>query len=56
MVKKFSLLQIGGVSQDVCTIDGDGINNLFELETNGDWDGVKAWAAMPKYKEDNQDD
>lgn len=45
-----------GVSQDVCMIDSDGFSNLFELETNGDWDGVKAWAAMPKYKEDNKDD
>lgn len=41
-----------GVSQDVCMIDSDDYNNLFELETNGDWDGVKAWATMPKYKED----
>lgn len=41
-----------GVSQDVCMIDSDDYDNLFELETNGDWDGVKAWATMPKYKED----
>lgn len=39
-----------GVSQDLCMIDCDECNNLFELETRGDWDGVKAWADMPKYK------
>lgn len=39
-----------GVSQDLCMIDCDECNNLFELETRGDWDGVKAWAAMPQYK------
>ena len=39
-----------GVSQDVCVIDCDECNNLFELESRGDWDGVKAWADMPKYK------
>jgi hypothetical protein len=39
-----------GVSQDLCMIDCDECNNLFELETRGDWDGVKAWAYMPKYK------
>ena len=26
------------------------IDNLFQLETRGDWDGVKAWVDMPKYK------
>lgn len=30
-------------------------NNLFELETRGDWDGVKAWADMPKYKGGDSD-
>lgn len=39
-----------GVSQDVCVFDYDAVNNLSGLETRGDWDGVKAWAAMPKYK------
>ena len=39
-----------GVSQDLCMIDCDERNNLFSLETRGDWDGVKAWADMPKYK------
>lgn len=40
-----------GVSQDVCVFDYDAFNNnLYELETRGDWDGVKAWADMPKYK------
>lgn len=41
-----------GVSQDVCMVDCDSCNNLISLETNRDWDEVKAWAAMPKYKED----
>lgn len=45
-----------GVSQDVCMVDCDSCNNLLSLKTNGDWDGVKAWAAMPKYKEDNKND
>lgn len=44
-----------GVSQDMCMIDCDECNNLFELETRGDWDGVKAWAAMPKYKGGDSD-
>lgn len=39
-----------GVTQDVCVIDYDECNNLSELETRGDWDGVKAWADMPKHK------
>lgn len=39
-----------GVSQNMCVIDGYGSLNIFELERRGDWDGVKAWAAMPKYK------
>lgn len=40
-----------GVSQDMCMRESDEVgNNLFELEEHGDWDGVKAWAAMPKYK------
>lgn len=42
---------IWGVSQDMCMVESDEYgNNLFELEEHGDWDGVKAWAAMPKYK------
>lgn len=45
-----------GVSQDVCIVDSDSCNNLISLETNGDWDGVKAWATMPKYKKDNKDE
>lgn len=44
-----------GVSQDLCVIDCDECNCLFELETRGDWDGVLAWAAMPKYKGGNSD-
>ena len=40
-----------GVDKDICCIDGDEVNNLYELETRGDWDGVIAWAAMPKYKD-----
>lgn len=45
-----------GVSQDLCMIDCDECNNLFELETRGDWDGVKAWADMPKYKGGDSDE
>lgn len=45
-----------GVPQDVCVIDYDACNNsLSELETRGDWDGVKAWADMPKYKGGDSD-
>lgn len=44
-----------GVSQDMCMIDWDGNFNIFDLETRGDWDGVKAWAAMPKYKGGDSD-
>lgn len=39
-----------GVDKDICCMDSDGCNNLIGLESRGDWDGVKAWAAMPKYK------
>lgn len=40
-----------GVSQDMCMGDCDDVgNNMSSLEDHGDWDGVKAWAAMPKYK------
>lgn len=37
-----------GVSVDTCCVDNDECNNLISLETNGDWDGVRAWAEMPK--------
>lgn len=39
-----------GVSKDVCSTDSDELNYLYGLEDHGDWDGVLAWAAMPKYK------
>ncbi len=40
-----------GVSQDLCMADCDEVgNNMYSLEDHGDWDGVKAWADMPKYK------
>lgn len=35
-----------GVDTDICGYD-DG----YYLENRGDWDGVLAWAEMPKYKE-----
>ena len=39
-----------GVSQDLCMADCDEAgNNMYSLEDHGDWDGVEAWAAMPKY-------
>lgn len=45
-----------GVSADMCMSESDEYGNtLFELETRGDWDGVKAWAAMPKYKGGDSD-
>lgn len=40
-----------GVSQDLCMADCDDVgNNMYSLEDHGDWDGLKAWADMPKYK------
>lgn len=39
-----------GVDKDVCCVDCDEVNNLIGLESHGDWDGVFAWAEMPKYK------
>lgn len=40
-----------GVSQDLCMADCDDVgNNMSSLEDHDDWDGVKAWADMPKYK------
>ena len=45
-----------GVSQDMCMRESDEAgNNLFALDEHGDWDGVKAWAAMPKYKGGDSD-
>lgn len=45
-----------GVSQDLCMSDRDEYGDkLFELEEHGDWDGVKAWADMPKYKGGDSD-
>ena len=38
-----------GVDKDICSVDCDECNNLIGLEDHGDWDGVLAWAAMPKY-------
>ena len=37
-----------------CPLDEYG-DKLLELEEHGDWDGVKAWAAMPKYKGGDSD-
>lgn len=38
-----------GVDKDICSNDAEyGIG----LEGHGDWDGVLAWAAMPKYVPD----
>lgn len=34
-----------GVDTDVC-----GIDEGYYLEGHGDWEGVIAWAEMPKYK------
>lgn len=36
-----------GVDVDVCGIDIDG---GYYLVNRGDWDGIIAWAEMPKYK------
>lgn len=45
-----------GVSQDMCMCDCDDVgNNMSSLEDHGDWDGVKAWADMPKYKGGDSD-
>lgn len=41
-----------GVDKDVCGVDCDGLNSFISLEAHGDWDGVIAWAEMPKYKGD----
>ena len=47
---------IFGVSQDMCMSDRDEYGDkLFELEEHGDWDGVKAWADLPKYKGGDSD-
>lgn len=42
-----------GVDKDVCCVDCDEVNDLIGLESNGDWDGVVAWAEMPKYKQED---
>lgn len=45
-----------GVSQDMCMGDCDDVgNNMSSLEDHGDWDGVEAWADMPKYKGGDSD-
>lgn len=43
-----------GVDKDVCCVVYDGLNDLFALEEHDDWDGVFAWAEIPKYKGDNK--
>ncbi len=46
-----------GVSQDMCIAEVDEFENcLYELETRGDWDGVKAWAEMPKGVKEKESD
>ena len=35
-----------GIDIDRCVIDDYG----YGLEERGDWDGIDAWAEMPKYK------
>lgn len=37
-----------GVDKDICCND---VDYGVELESRGDWDGVYAWAEMPKYEE-----
>lgn len=43
-----------GVAGDVCCIEDDGLNDISRLEVHDDWDGVFAWAEMPKYKGGNK--
>lgn len=43
-----------GVAGDVCCIEDDGLNDISGLEVHDDWDGVFAWAEMPKYKGSNK--
>ena len=46
-----------GVSKDRCECDytGDGMD-LYALEDNGDWDGVKAWMPLPEpYKKEGEE-
>lgn len=45
-----------GVDKDTCGVDCDECNQLIGLKENGDWVGVLAWAAMPKYKGGETDD
>lgn len=45
-----------GVSLDVFVVDCDNVgNSVYWLEGHCDWDGVKAWADMPKYKGGDSD-
>lgn len=45
-----------GVSQDMCmAYYDDAGSNMFGLEKYDDWNGVKAWADMPKYKGGDSD-
>ncbi len=39
-----------GVYVDVCGIDIEGGYYLVNLVNRGDWEGVLAWAEMPKYR------
>ena len=39
-----------GVDTDVC-----GMDEGYYLERRGDWEGVIAWAEMPKYKAGEQE-
>lgn len=40
-----------GTFADICSIDCEGGNNLYYLES-GDWEDVLAWAEMPKYRQE----
>lgn len=54
--QKILIVTNWGVSQDMCMKQSGEIgNDLFWLEKHNDWDGVKAWAAMPKYKGGDSD-
>ena len=41
-----------GIDIDRCVIDDYG----YGLEERGDWDGIDAWAEMPKYKVGEQNE
>lgn len=45
-----------GVATDTCWHWHGTVDFCYRLQRHGDWDGVLAWADMPKYKAEGETD